>query len=194
MYRNLILFSRHGKIRLTKYFINVPEKERNKLNYEVVQIALNRNTSYANIFHHRGVTYCYKRYASLFFLIGISEDENEMIALMFLHRIVEAMDKYFGNVCELDVIFNFERVHAIVDELLMAGQIQETSLKEVNKVSFWLKIWTRIIRLIQAVCNADSIQEEELNSDGWWNIASVWLFDCLFHISFNTNIIITHSY
>lgn len=138
-----------GAVALLSGFINVPEKERNKLNYEVVQIALNRNTSYANIFHHRGVTYCYKRYASLFFLIGISEDENEMIALMFLHRIVEAMDKYFGNVCELDVIFNFERVHALVDELLMAGQIQETSLKEVNK----------------AVCNADSIQEEELNSD-----------------------------
>ena len=162
-------------MRLAKYFMNVPEKERNKLNYEVVQIALNRNTSHANIFHHRGVTYCYKRYASLFFLVGISEDENEMIALMFLHRVVEAMDKYFGNVCELDVIFNFERVHAIVDELLMAGQIQETSLKEVNKVGHQYSnlVWIDNSISIQAVVNADSIQDEELNSDGWWNIASV---------------------
>ena len=52
-------------------------------------MALNRNTSYANLFHHKGVTYCYKRYASLFFAVGITDDENEMIALMFIHRVVE---------------------------------------------------------------------------------------------------------
>ena len=75
-----------------------------------------------------------KRYASLFFAIGMDDDENEMICLAFIHRIVEALDRYFGNVCELDVIFNFERVHVIVDEILMAGQIQESSLKEIQKV------------------------------------------------------------
>ena len=66
----------------------------------------------------------------------MDEDENEMICLAFIHRIVEALDRYFGNVCELDVIFNFERVHVIVDEILMAGQIQESSLKEIQKVCF----------------------------------------------------------
>ena len=64
----------------------------------------------------------------------MDDDENEMICLAFIHRIVEALDRYFGNVCELDVIFNFERVHVIVDEILMAGQIQESSLKEIQKV------------------------------------------------------------
>ena len=77
-----------------------------------------------------------QRYASLFFAIGMDDDENEMICLAFIHRIVEALDRYFGNVCELDVIFNFERVHVIVDEILMAGQIQESSLKEIQKVCF----------------------------------------------------------
>ena len=62
-----------------------------------------------------------------------SKKETNFIEILFFDSF-EALDKYFGNVCELDVIFNFERVHAIIDELLMAGQIQETSLKEVNKV------------------------------------------------------------
>lgn len=69
----------------------------------------------------------------------MDDDENEMICLAFIHRIVEALDRYFGNVCELDVIFNFERVHVIVDEILMAGQIQESSLKEIQKVCFLTK-------------------------------------------------------
>ena len=45
-----------------------------------------------------------------------------------------ALDQYFGNVCELDVIFNFERVHTVIDEILMGGEIQETSLREIKRV------------------------------------------------------------
>ena len=61
MYRSLILFSRHGKLRLSKYFVPVPEKERNKTNHEVIGIALNRQNTWCNIFHHKGIKYCYKR-------------------------------------------------------------------------------------------------------------------------------------
>jgi len=62
MYRSLILFSRHGKLRLSKYFVPVPEKERNKTNHEVIAIALNRQNTWCNIFHHKGIKYCYKRF------------------------------------------------------------------------------------------------------------------------------------
>lgn len=41
-------------------------------------------------------THC--RYASLYFIAGIDEDENELLALEVIHRYVEALDRYFGNV------------------------------------------------------------------------------------------------
>lgn len=41
------------------------------------------------------------------------------------------MDKYYGNVCELDIIFNFQKAYFILDELLLAGELQETSKKNV---------------------------------------------------------------
>lgn len=31
------------------------------------------------------------------------------------------------QVCELDIIFNFEKAYFILDEFLMGGEIQETS-------------------------------------------------------------------
>ena len=31
------------------------------------------------------------------------------------------MDKYFNNVCELDIIFNFHKVYYLLDEMIMAG-------------------------------------------------------------------------
>lgn len=73
----------------------------------------------------------YRRYASLFFIAGCSSTDNELIALEIVHRYVEQMDKYYGNVCELDIIFNFQKAYFILDELLLAGEMQESSKKNV---------------------------------------------------------------
>lgn len=40
----------------------------------------------------------YRRYASLFFVMGIGSSDNELVALEIIHRYVELLDKYFGNV------------------------------------------------------------------------------------------------
>jgi hypothetical protein len=37
------------------------------------------------------------------------------------------MDQYFGNVCELDIVFNFYKVYGILDEIILGGEIMETS-------------------------------------------------------------------
>jgi AP-1 complex subunit sigma 1/2 len=52
----------------------------------------------------------YKRYASLYFVAGIDAADNELITLELIHHYVEVLDRYFGNVCELDLIFNFHKV------------------------------------------------------------------------------------
>ena len=37
-----------------------------------------------------------------------------------------------GNVCELDIIFNFHKAYYLLDELVMGGELQETNKKEVR--------------------------------------------------------------
>jgi hypothetical protein len=54
-----------------------------------MQISLARDTKHSNIFVHKNVKYVYKRYASLFFCIGMDNEENELLCLIFIHRIVE---------------------------------------------------------------------------------------------------------
>jgi hypothetical protein len=54
-----------------------------------------------------------------------------LITLEIIHRYVEQMDKYYGNVCELDIIFSFTKAYYILDELLLAGELQESSKKNV---------------------------------------------------------------
>lgn len=86
------------------------------------------NSSYSLITDTKVV---YRRYASLFFIAGCDSTDNELITLEIVHRFVEQMDKYYGNVCELDIIFNFQKAYFILDELLLAGEMQESSRKNV---------------------------------------------------------------
>ena len=69
----------------------------------------------------------YKRYASLFFVACVDKNDNELIVLEQIHLFVEVLDRYFGNVCELDIIFNFHKAYYILDELFIGGHLQETS-------------------------------------------------------------------
>ncbi len=39
--------------------------------------------------------------ASLFFIVGVDKEENELGILEFIHALVETFDSYFENVCEL---------------------------------------------------------------------------------------------
>ena len=68
-----------------------------------------------------------------FFVIGVNSDDNELIGLEIIHRFVEQMDKIYGNVCELDIIFGFDKAYHILDELLIDGYLQESSKREVLK-------------------------------------------------------------
>lgn len=50
------------------------------------------------LFFSPGDKVVYRRYASLFFISGISSGDNELITLEIIHRYVEVLDRYFGNV------------------------------------------------------------------------------------------------
>ncbi|XP_073852813.1 AP-3 complex subunit sigma-2 isoform X3 [Macaca fascicularis] len=44
---------------------------------------------------------------------------------------VETLDKCFENVCELDLIFHMDKVHYILQEVVMGGMVLETNMNEI---------------------------------------------------------------
>ncbi|EJD53619.1 Adaptor protein complex sigma subunit [Auricularia subglabra TFB-10046 SS5] len=145
----ILLVSRQGKVRLAKWFTTLPPKSKAKIVKEVTQQVLARRSKMCNVLEHRDSKVVYRRYASLFFVCGIDDADNELICLEIIHRYVEVLDRYFGNVCELDLIFNFQKAYAILDELIIAGELQESSKKSVLRV----------------VAQSDSIEETENSED-----------------------------
>ncbi|CAI0382719.1 unnamed protein product [Linum tenue] len=69
----------------------------------------------------------YRRYAGLFFSLCVDITDNELAYLECIHLFVEILDHFFSNVCELDLVFNFHKVYLILDEFILAGELQETS-------------------------------------------------------------------
>merc|ERR1712115_458474 len=104
-------------------------QEKEALESEVIRKCLARGEHECSFIEYRGYKVVYRRYASLFFIVGCdsSGSENELAILEFIHTLVETLDKYFENVCELDIMFNLEKAHIILDEMVQDGCIVDTN-------------------------------------------------------------------
>ena len=97
-------------------------KVKAKIVKDVTQLVLARRTRMCNFLEYKGVLLLslicfiwavsydlwwadskvvYRRYASLFFVCGIGPSDNELVTLEIIHRYVEVLDRYFGNVSHL---------------------------------------------------------------------------------------------
>lgn len=131
----MLLVSRQGKTRLTKWYESYSTKEKARIVREVTATVLARAPKMCNFIEWRAdKKIVYKRYASLFFICCVDSEDNELITLEMIHLFVEVLDRYFGNVCELDIIFNFHKAYYILDELFIAGELEESSKKEVLSI------------------------------------------------------------
>ncbi|KAJ4800046.1 AP-1 complex subunit sigma-2 [Rhynchospora pubera] len=104
---------------------------------ELSGLILTRAPKLCNFVEWRGFKVVYRskfRYASLYFCMCINAEDNELEVLEIIHHFVEILDRYFGSVCELDLIFNFHKAYYILDEILLAGELQESSKKNVARL------------------------------------------------------------
>jgi len=127
MIKFFLMVNKQGQTRLAQYYDYLTIEERGALEGEIVRKCLGRNENQCSFIEYRNYKCVYRLYASLFFIVGVDSDQNELAILEFIHMVVETLDKYFENVCELDIMFNLERAHFILDEMVMNGQIVETS-------------------------------------------------------------------
>jgi len=51
-----------------------------------------------SFFDYKDHKVVFRRYASLYFIVGVEPDTNELSVLEFIHSFVETLDLYFGNV------------------------------------------------------------------------------------------------
>ena len=137
MIRFFLLQNRQGKTRLSKWYVPPPtgasggaslnssngqilpagysatsnnqtEAEKARIEAEVHRLVTSRDKKYTNFIEYNNYKLIYRRYAGLFFTLCVDVNDSELTYLESIHLFVELLDQYFGNVCELDLIFNFQ--------------------------------------------------------------------------------------
>eukprot|EP00501_MAST-03F_sp_TOSAG23-6_P002224 GSMAST32.ASY1.ANO1.2324.1 assembled CDS len=93
----LLLISRQGKIRLSKWYAPSTLKYRERTSREITSQVLARPRKLCNFLEWKDQKIVYKRYASLYFVAVIDNNDNELICLEMIHHFVEVLDRYFGS-------------------------------------------------------------------------------------------------
>ncbi|XP_019170660.1 PREDICTED: AP-3 complex subunit sigma-like isoform X1 [Ipomoea nil] len=138
MMRAVMMMNDKGKPRLVKFYEHQPMEKQQELIRKIYGVLCSRPENVSNFvkvdsLFGSDARLVYKTYATLHVIFIFDGSENELAMLDLMQVFVETLDKCFSNVCELDVVFNFNKVHAILDEIVMGGQVLETSSFEVVK-------------------------------------------------------------
>lgn len=120
----ILLINKQGKVRLVKWYKEGIDGD--KIIKELSTLIPMRKKNMSNIYEMGGIKVVYKRFASLYFIVGVSKDSNELIASDMIQRYVEVMDREYGNVCELDIVFNHQLAYHTLNELFIGGKLYES--------------------------------------------------------------------
>ena len=138
MIKGIIIVNNHGKPRLVKFYQSVESEalQQTVIRRVFTQVA-QRPDSFCNYLEGivpewgEHIKLIYRHYATLYFVFAVDAQESDLGILDLIQVFVEALDKCFENVCELDLIFHSDRVHYVLDEIVMGGMVLETNINAI---------------------------------------------------------------
>jgi len=77
----------------------------------------------------------YRNYATLYFVFVVDGAESELGILDLIQVFVEALDRAFESVCELDLVFHFDDAHHILSQVIQGGLVLETNVEEISSAA-----------------------------------------------------------
>ena len=142
MIQFFLIFNKIGQTRFAQYYTFLHAKERATLEGEVTRLYMGRTEDQCNVFEHRGYRCVYKLVDNLVYMIAtdIDSSENALSLLSFIDVFVETLELYFSKLSELDIMFNLEKVHYILDEMIMNGYVYETNKQTIIRHLAVMKI------------------------------------------------------
>ncbi|CAZ85505.1 unnamed protein product [Tuber melanosporum] len=152
MINAVLVFNNNGQPRLTKFYSQIDVSLQQRLLSQIFSLVSNRppgacnflplppllagsssSTSWNTSTTDEPTTLLYRHYATLYFIIISDSLESPLGLLDLIQVFVQALDQLFENVCELDLIFNFETLHATLEEMITGGCVVETDLARIVK-------------------------------------------------------------
>ena len=127
------------KVQVTTSIIDSDDKKSSKEDVVITQLKKDRELE--EFFDSKLI---YRHYATLFFIFLVDQSESELGILDLIQVFVEALDQRFENVCELDIVFHYDEVNHILDEIVMGGMVLETNLNQIMNSVYAMKKYEKL--------------------------------------------------
>eukprot|EP00929_Paragymnodinium_shiwhaense_P108418 TRINITY_DN74745_c0_g1_i1.p2 TRINITY_DN74745_c0_g1~~TRINITY_DN74745_c0_g1_i1.p2 ORF type:complete len:157 (+),score=39.96 TRINITY_DN74745_c0_g1_i1:93-563(+) len=147
MIKSICVVNNQGKPRLVRFYQDVPMDRQKQIMQSIYRTVSSRVDENCCCFAEddslfgEGHKIIYRHFATLYFVFVTDSAESELGVLDLIQVFVQVLDSCFENVCELDLIYHFDRVNYILDELVMSGMVLETNaelilqaIKETKKL------------------------------------------------------------
>ncbi|OAL75353.1 AP-3 adaptor complex subunit sigma [Trichophyton violaceum] len=149
MINAVLVFNNSGQPRLTKFYTQLDTQTQQSLISQIYTLVSQRPSSACNFLplppllsqgasnnsagsHSDAPTQItYRTYATLSFILISTSTESPLALIDLIQVFVEALDRLFENVCELDLIFGYETMHAVLGEMIVGGVVIETNLERI---------------------------------------------------------------
>ncbi len=137
MIKCLLIFNDHGKARLVRFYDETDFETQQRILKVLHDIVSSRDATSSCCFHFDNLPVdlfpeneakvIYRHFASLYFVVVADSAESELGVLDLLQVFVHVLDQCFENICELDIVYHYDRVNYVLDELIMTGMVLETN-------------------------------------------------------------------
>ncbi|GAB1194838.1 AP complex, mu/sigma subunit [Aspergillus pseudonomiae] len=148
MINAVLVFNNNGQPRLSKFYTQIDTQTKQSLIQQTYALVAQRPPSACNFLPlppllSRGASsgaegpsdaptqVTYRTYATLSFIMISTSTESPLALIDLIQVFVEALDRIFENVCELDLIFGYETMHAVLSEMIVGGVVVETNIDKI---------------------------------------------------------------
>eukprot|EP00953_Heterococcus_sp_UTEX-ZZ885_P011338 6567-Heterococcus_DN1.PRE.5 len=117
MIKGVVIVNNHGKPRLVKFYKTVTDEDAQQaVIRRIFQQVAQRPDNFCNYLEGlipewgEGTKLIYRHYATLYFVFAVDAQESDLGILDLIQVFVEALDKCFENVCELDLVSSLKLI------------------------------------------------------------------------------------
>ncbi|PVH21301.1 clathrin-associated protein AP-3 complex component APS3 [Candidozyma haemuli] len=138
MIHSVLIFNYDGVPRLIKFYTAVDVQTQRTLLSQVHSLISKRTSQECSFITPPrllegldDIKVIYRHYATLYFVFIVDDQESELGILDLIQVFVECLDKCFPNVCELDLVFGWQVLQTVLEEIVQGGMVIDTNISRI---------------------------------------------------------------
>ncbi|TBU03028.1 small subunit of clathrin adaptor complex [Hamiltosporidium tvaerminnensis] len=132
MILKILGFNRKKEIRITRTYFKISIDDKTIIK----EILLLKEPD--KIIKKEKFTILFEKFASIILCFVVDNSENLFYISNAMNTFVIVLDKYFKRVCELNLIYSFDKVHYLLDNYICNGKVIETDeITILNKMNIF---------------------------------------------------------